>query len=492
MSDAATLAPLDATTVPKPDLPVTILQFGGGKFLRAFVDQMVQQANDAGAMHDGVAIVHPTDNPNRPTSILREQDGLYHVVLEGVRDGRPVREVTRVECVQEIVRAHDEFERYRGLYLSPDLKVIVSNTTEAGIVWVRGDDLGARPPSSFPAKVAALLHDRYEHFGGDPAAGLAIVCCELIEDNATTLRRFVLRHAADAGLGEGFASWVRTACTFHDSLVDRIVPGFPRSSIGAIQAELGFADRDVVVGELYAQWVIGGDPVIRDLLPLDRAGLPVQFMADVSPYRTTKVRILNGQHTALAPLGLLLGCESVRETVERQDVGAFLSRLLRTEILPSVPGDRHEVEAFAAKISERFTNPYLHHHLSDITLNALSKWQARNLPVVLDAWDAGRDTPLTVLGLAATLVLWSGRAGVPGFEPRDEPAVLAAARDGFADDDLAGWVRGVLDAAGILPDDGARLGRLAAETASHAEAILRDGAHTALLDLLAPPAPYTR
>lgn len=311
------------------------------------------------------------------------------------------------------------------------------------------------------------------------------MCCELIEDNATTLRRYVLRHASDAGLGDGFASWVRTACTFHDSLVDRIVPRFPEGDIDAIQAELGFVDRDVVKGELYAQWVIGGDPAIRELLPLDRAGLPVQFMPDVHPFRATKVKILNGQHALLAPLGLLLGCESVRETVGRRDVGSYLTRLLRTEILPTVPGEPREVEAFAAKIAERFTNPYLHHHLSDITLNALSKWQARNLPVVLDAWDAVREAPLTVFGLAAALVLWSGEVVVPGFEPRDEAAVLAAARDGFAEADLVGWVRRVLDAAGILRDDD-RAARLASETAAHAAAILRDGAHAALLDLLAP------
>ncbi|MGC5165559.1 tagaturonate reductase [Luteimicrobium sp. DT211] len=489
MSDATTLAPLDATTVTKPDLPVTILQFGSGRFLRAFVDQMVQQANAAGVMHDGVAIVQPTDVPDRPTSALREQDGLYHVVLEGVREGRAVREVTRVECVQEVVRAHGEFERYRRLYLSPDLRVVVSNTTEAGIAWVQGDDLDARPPRSFPAKVTALLHDRYEHFGGDPAAGLAVVCCELIEDNATTLRRYVLRHAADAGLGDGFASWVRTACTFHDSLVDRIVPGFPRDEIEAIQDELGFADQDVVKGELYAQWVIGGDPVVSELLPLDRAGLPVQFMPDVHPFRETKVRILNGQHTLLAPVGLLLGCESVRETVERPDVAAFLSRLLRTEILPSIPGDRRELEAFAAKISERFTNPYLHHHLADITLNALSKWRARNLPVVLDTWAAGREAPLSTFGLAATLVLWSSAVVVPGFAPRDEAAVLSAARRGSPGDDVVDWVRATLDAAGYLRDDEPRAARLAAEVAAHAGAILRDGTDAALDALLAPPTP---
>jgi tagaturonate reductase len=480
MSDATTLVPLDATTVSKPHLPVTILQFGGGKFLRAFTDQMVQAANDAGVMHDGVAIVHPTDVPDRPTSALREQDGLYHVVLEGVRDGQPVREVTRVECVQAIVRAHGEFERYRRLYLSPDLRVIVSNTTEAGIVWVQGDDLEARPPASFPAKVAALLHDRYDHFGGDPAAGLAVVCCELIEDNATTLRRYVLRHAADAGLGDGFASWVRTACTFHDSLVDRIVPGFPRAEIEAIQAELGFADQDVVVGELYAQWVIGGDPAIRDVLPLDRAGLPVQFMADVTPYRTTKVRILNGQHTALAPLGLLLGCSTVREVMARPDVAAWLRRLLDTEILPSVDGPADEVRAFAARITERLGNPFLSHDLTDIMLNAVSKWGARSLPVLLEAHARGEKAPLTALAFAATLAV-QGEQGTPsGFAPRDDAGVLAAVRDGFSGGDLRGMVGRVVVEAGLLAADDPRLGAVADAVGDQLDVLVADGVEAAM------------
>ncbi|WP_157803881.1 tagaturonate reductase [Luteimicrobium subarcticum] len=491
MADTTTLLPLDASTVAKPDLPVRILQFGGGRFLRAFADQMVQRANEAGVLHAGIAIVQATDAPDRAASALQAQDGLYHVVLEGVRDDRPVREVTRVECVRAVVRAHGEFDRYRELYLDPDVRVVVSNTTEAGIVWVEDDDLAARPPASFPAKVAALLHDRFRHFDGDPAAGLAFVCCELIEDNATTLRAYVLRHAADAALGEDFAAWVRTACTFHDSLVDRIVPGFPRDEIDAIQAELGFADEDVVKGELYGQWVIGGDPVIRDLLPLDRAGLPVVFLPDVRPFRDTKVRILNGQHSALAPVGLLLGCESVGETVARPEVAAFLDRLLRTEILPTVPGDPAAAEAFAAEIAERFTNPFLHHRLSDIMLNASSKWAARNLPVLLDAWGAGREAPLTTFGLAAILVVLGGGGRYPAGQVivRDDPDVLAAVRDALAADDLVVGVRRVVDVTGWFPAaDDDRAERLARAVAQQVARVLEAGAATALGDLLAVPA----
>lgn len=463
-----------AATVPRPELPAGVLQLGAGNFLRAFVDQMLQHAVDAGALRTGVTAVHVVPGPDRALELLREQDGIFHVLLEGVRDGEPVREITRVTVVQRVLHAHDEFAAYRAAYLDPALRVVVSNTTEAGIAWVPGDDLSATPPASFPAKMTALLLDRFRHFDGDPAAGLHVVCCELIEDNAATLRRYVLAHAAANDLPAAFLAWVEDACAFHDTLVDRIVPGYPADEIDAIQREIGFADRLVVKGELYGVWAIGGDPALRELLPLDRAGLPVEFLPDVRPFRDTKVRVLNGMHTALTAIGLLLGEETVRDAVTRPDVARYLDLLLEGEVLPSLDGDPDRLRQYAATIRERFTNPFLHHRLADIALNALAKFRARNLPVLLDAWDAGRPARATGFALAALLVLDSGRAGPAGFEPADDPALLALVRDGFDPADLAGWVRGALVGTGMLGADDPRLGRLVAEVAGHATALLAD------------------
>ncbi|NHT16682.1 tagaturonate reductase [Cellulomonas sp. IC4_254] len=473
----------DASTVPRPDRAPTVLQFGGGNFLRAFADQMIQRADDAGVLAAGVVVVHATPGPDTAVELLRRQDGIYHVLLEGVRDGEPVREVTRVTAVRGVVRAHEEFEAYRDAYLDPGLRVVLSNTTEAGIAWVPDDDLAATPPRSFPAKMTALLLDRFRHFDGDPGAGLHVVCCELIEDNASTLRRYVLRHAAANGLPPEFVAWVEEACTFHDTLVDRIVPGYPRDEIAEIQAEIGFADQLVVKGELYGTWVIGGDRAIRDALPLDRAGLPVEFVADVRPTRDRKVRVLNGMHTAMTPLGLLLGCTTVREVTARPDVGRYLDLLLDREVLPSLPGDPAALRRYAATIRERFTNPYLQHRLGDIALNSLAKFRARNLPVLLAAWSAGREAPATALALAALLVLGAGRSGPAGFEPADDPALLRHLRETFDPEDLVGWVRGVAVAAEYLAGDDPRLDRLAGEVAGHAGVLLREGAGAALARL---------
>ncbi|WP_147795788.1 tagaturonate reductase [Cellulomonas sp. Y8] len=483
-ADAVGLPVPDATTVTRDALPLTVLQFGAGNFLRAFVDQMIQGANDAGVTRHGVAVVHATPGPDRALDLLREQDGIYHVLLEGVRSGEPVRQVTRVTAIQRVVRAHEEFAAYRATYLEPSLQVLVSNTTEAGIAWVEGDDLAATPPASFPAKVTALLLDRFRHFGGDPAAGLHVVCCELVEDNASTLRRYVLAHATANGLPDAFVAWVEQACTFHDTLVDRIVPGYPRDEIDDVHRQIGYADRLVVKGELYGVWAVGGDPALREVLPLDRAGQPVEFLPDVRPYRDRKVRVLNGMHTALSPLGLLLGEDGVRETVARADVARYLDLLLDREILPSLAEDPEALRRFAATIRERFTNPFLHHRLADIALNALAKYRARNLPVLLEAWQDGREAPATAFALAALLVLDSGRLGPAGFEPADDPGPLALAR-ACDDRDLPGWVRGVVVAAGMLTADDPRLGRLADEVAGHAGSILRRGAEAALAHLLA-------
>ena len=487
---------LDATTAPAPARPTTILQFGAGNFLRAFVDVMVQKANDAGVMDAGIAVVRTTDRQDATLDLLEAQDGRYHVLLEGVRDGEPVRELTLVDSIIRIVHAHDDFAGYREAYLGADLTTVVSNTTEAGIVWVEGDDLAAQPPASFPAKVAALLKDRFDHFGGAADKGLHVVCCELVEDNASTLRAYVLRHAEAAGFPAEFTAWVETACSFHDSLVDRIVPGFPRDEIDAIQAQLDLRDRAVVKGEYFGLWAIAtGEPggpgeAVREALPLDRAGEPVEFVPDVRPFRTKKVRILNGLHTAMAPAGLLAGRETVRDAVENLNIASYLGHLLHGEVLPSIPevdedGDpTPELVDLADRITERFTNPYLQHRLADISLHSVSKWRARNLPVALDAWAAGREAPLTVFALAALAVLYSGRGfdaarvEASGFEVRDDAVLVTQLRATFDDADLAGWLHGFVDAAGFvagLPDGDALAARLAAEAAPFARTLLDEG-----------------
>lgn len=461
MTSPTDLRPLDRATAPAAPLPVRVLQFGAGNFLRAFVDQMIQLSNEAGVTDAGVAVVHATQQGAEMLDVLRSQDCRYHVLLRGVdAEGNGFTETTLVTAIQDAISCYTDYDAYLRYVLSEDLRVVVSNTTEAGIVYVEGEDLSATPPSSFPGKVTALLHERWKHFDGDPARGLAFLPCELIESNGTTLRAYVLRHAAEAGLPAEFVAWVESACTFYDTLVDRIVPGFPAEQIGAIQADLGLRDNLVVVGEHYGSWAIAGPAGIEEILPLDRAGLGVTFMPDIRTYRETKVRLLNGAHTAMASVGIPLGCETVLEADRHPLLGDYVRRLVHSEVLPTVAGDPAEAAAFAEALVARFANPALKHRLADIGLNSLAKWRTRNLPTLLDRWAAGAEAPLTSASLAYLLARYA--EVVPGSDlVRDDVAEVAQLRAAFDADDPTAWLTSVLGGAawGLEPDQVARLAR---------------------------------
>ncbi|WP_181444946.1 tagaturonate reductase [Micromonospora endophytica] len=473
---AEQLRPLGEAAPGRESLPIRILQVGAGNFLRGFADWMVHRANDAGVLRHGIVVMKATPRPERVTGRLVEQAGMFHVLLDGVRDGRPFTETALVTAVQSVVDAYQHWDRCRDLMHEESLSLVISNTTDAGIVYVP-DDLDATPPTSFPAKMTALLHERWVHFAGDPRRGLSFLPCELIEDNGATLRSLVVRHATEAALAAEFIDWVTRHCRFYDTLVDRIVPGLPEHEAVELRAALGFDDRLIVRGEHYADWAIAGGPAIRDEFPLDRAGLPVRFMPDIRPYRERKVRILNGSHTAMAAIGPLVNCHTVRDAVQHPMVGAYLRHLLHDEVLPSLAslpdglGDATELRQYATAILDRFRNPALHHLLADIRLNALAKWRTRNLPVVLDAWSHGRRADLGVFALACLLTSYAGAFGQ--VEVRDDEALLSRLRAGFDAAHPGPWIADVMAALNWSElGDAATATRLAAETTAHVRALL--------------------
>jgi len=466
-----TLKPLNSKTVEKPLKPIKILQFGEGNFLRAFVDWLVQKANDAGVMNHGIAVVQPIESG--AVDILNSQDCLYHVVLEGIKDKKPVREITLVNSIVEAVNPYTDYESYRRIFLSPDLEFIVSNTTEAGIRYEEGDSLTAAPPKTFPAKITALLYERFKFYEGAIDKGVMIICCELIEDNGSTLRDFVLRHAAYNRLGEDFEKWIKNSCRFYDTLVDRIVPGFPRETISEIKAELGYDDNLVVKGEYYHVWAIGGDPAIKERLPLARAGLNVLFMDDIRPFRAKKVRILNGSHTALVPLGLIAGCQTVREAFDNPRLEKFIKQMVETEILPVIDEDPEELRKFADKILERFYNPYIRHYLKDIALNSLSKWETRNFPTLHDnVVKFHKPAPFTTFAFAALIALYSGQTDVD-FTPRDNPENIDFIKNTFNSDNIEGWISDILSNKSIWNVDFTEIPDFAKNVASNIEQMLK-------------------
>lgn len=423
--------------------PVKVLQFGEGNFLRAFVDWQLDIANEKGVIDTSVAVVVPRFHESKAVDILNSQDNLYHVCLEGIENGKPVKANRLITVIADAFNPGADMERYLGYASSPDLKFVVSNTTEAGIRYEE-DDVTVDAPRTFPGKITSLLHRRWRHFNGDRDKGLYFICCELIEDNGSTLHEYVLRHAREAGLEQDFIDWVDEACVFCDTLVDRIVPGFPRDTIDEVQAELGYEDNVVVKGEYYHIWAIGGKGYekVHAALPLDRAGLHVLFMPSIKQFRDKKVRILNGSHTGLVPIALQLGCETVMDAFNTPDVNRFVNEMVEREVLPMIDEDPEELKKFAAGILERFYNPFIRHMLKSISLNSLSKWEARNFPTVRDNYArTGKIADYECFTFAALLSLYGPGSG---FEPDDTPEHVEFIRKNWHEDDWSRTVKDIL------------------------------------------------
>jgi tagaturonate reductase len=333
--------------------------------------------------------------------------------------------------------------------------------------------------------MAALLYKRFQKFNGAAGKGLLIICCELIENNGSTLREYVIKHAEHNNPDAGFIHWVKTACHFYDTLVDRIVPGFPRETIDEIKSELGFDDNLVVKGEYFHVWAIGGDPVIKEKLPLDKAGLNVLFMDDIRPFRAKKVRILNGAHTAMVQVAMQLGCETVMDAFNNPLVEKYINTMVDSEVLPGIGEDMTELRAFSAKILERFYNPYIKHYLKDISLNSLSKWEARDYPTVCDiSRNSGKLAKLTTFSFAALLVLYSGKSEAVNFTPNDTPEFVEFIRKTFDANNIEGWVNGIITNRQIWKENFSSVPGFADAVRAGVELILNQGMKTALEEIL--------
>ena len=433
---------LNNSTVARCHRPIRILQFGEGNFLRAFADWVIDASNEKGVTDCGIAIVKPRAGKSDVINTLAAQDYMYHVYLQGIADGRPAQTLRLVTAVEDafIQEDRDKFEHY---ILSPDLRFIISNTTEAGIKYAP-DNICDDMPVTFPGKITNLLWRRFRHFGGDKTKGLYFLCCELIEDNGSTLKEYVIRHAREAKLGEDFIRWVESYCVFADTLVDRIVTGAPGDEAETLREKLGYDDKAIVMGELYHLWVIRGDGVMRlkEELPLDKTGLNVTFMPSIKEFRDKKVRILNGSHTALTPIGLLAGCETVRDAFETPEIKTFINSMMEWEVLPAIGGDLIELRKFADGILERFLNPYLKHYLKSIALNSLSKWETRNFCTAADLMlKYGRKADHELFSFAALLALYAPDSG---FIPEDHQDHVDLIRRVWNDNDLEATVDSIV------------------------------------------------
>jgi tagaturonate reductase len=362
--------------------PIKVVQFGEGNFLRAFVDYAFHTLNQEVGFNAGVAVVQPL--AGGMVHRILEQDGLFTVFLNGVKKGENIQEVSLVTNIVAGVNPYTEFDAFLQLAREEQLEFVISNTTEAGIEFVDTDTYDMAPPQSFPAKLLRLLYERYVYFCGDESKGLTIIPCELINYNADTLKSILLQYARLWNLSDNFQKWVAEHCTYHNTLVDRIVPGYPKDTIEMYNAQLDYQDDLIVTAEPFFLWVIEGGEALKAKLPFHKTALDVKIVEDMQPYRTRKVRILNGAHTAMVPFSMLYGHETVQQAIEDSFTGSFVHSIVYDEINRTLTMDPEELQQFADEVLDRFRNPYIRHLLADISLNSISKFKVRVLPSILE------------------------------------------------------------------------------------------------------------
>ena len=386
--------------------PERVLQFGEGNFLRAFADYWFDMANEKAGWNGKCVLVQPI--AQGLTQRINRQEGLYTLYLRGRQNGEKVDAKRVISSVSRCLNPYEkqDYDAMMDVAAGEALEYIVSNTTEAGIVYDPSCRLEDCPPASFPAKLTQVLLHRWR--AGRP--GVVVLSCELIDNNGKELLRCVNQYIKQWGLEEGFARWVNGDCTFCSTLVDRIVPGRIRDAAEAarLEDENGYRDALIDVGEVFGVWNIEGPEWLAEKLPFRAAGLNCPVVPDVTPYKKRKVRILNGAHTGFVLGAYLAGYDIVRDCMQDDVILGFMNRMLHEEVIPTLPLDRQDLEAFAAAVQDRFNNPFINHELMSITLNSTSKWRARNMPSLLEyAQTAGKLPPCLAMSFAAYIAFYS-------------------------------------------------------------------------------------
>jgi tagaturonate reductase len=398
---------------PVEDFPEKIVQFGEGNFLRAFIDWMINEMNKAGEFNGKAVVVQPLENGM--CDMLNDQEGLYTLLLRGIDNGHVVEKAEIITSVSRAINPYLDYQEFISLSHQPELRIIISNTTEAGIEYKKTDMPVSECPASYPAKVAIFLYERFKYFHGSPDKGMLIMPCELIEENGNNLKRAILQHAADWKLGNDFAEWIENSNHFYNTLVDRIVPGFPKEEYAALTERLGYEDSLIDTGEAFHFFVIEGDEKYKSETPFSDKLLNIKWTNNQQPYRTRKVRILNGAHTLSVLAAYLSGRNTVREMVEDNVFGKLIRKAVFDEIIPTIELPQKEKEEFANSVLERFLNPFIRHLLLTISLNSISKFKVRVLPSLLQYREIKGVVPDNLsFALAALIAFYKGEYNEQG------------------------------------------------------------------------------
>ena len=390
--------------------PERVIQFGEGGFLRGFVDWILQILNEETDFNGSAVVVQPIEQGM--CDILQKQDCVYTHIMRGLRDGKPSVDKKIIDVISRTVKPYDDYDAYLRLAENPDFRFIVSNTTESGIEYIEEDRPDDTPPKSFPAKLTALLQKRFE-LG---LSGFIFMPCELIDKNGENLKKCILKYTDNWNLGEEFKNWIETENIFCNTLVDRIVTGYPKGE----KIDLGYEDNMLNTSELFHLWVIEGPRFILKELPFDKTKLNIIITDNLEMYRTRKVRILNGAHTSMIPYAMLEGIETVKECMENDKIRSFVNKCVFEEIIPTLDLPKEDLIDYADNVFERFNNPYIRHLCASISLNSVSKFKVRVLPSILEYIKRTGKTPQNLIFALVKLIEFYKNG-----TPNDDPEIIS-------------------------------------------------------------------
>lgn len=431
-----------------------IIQFGEGNFLRGFVDWIIQVMNEKTDFNSSVVVVQPIENGT--IEMLNAQDCLYHVNLQGLEKGVKTDSLTRIDVISRALNPYKEFESFLKLAEQPEIRFVISNTTEAGIVFDATCKVDDAPASSYPGKLTQLLYHRFKTFNGDMSKGLVVFPCELIFLNGHKLKETICQYIDYWNLGKAFKTWFTESCGVYATLVDRIVPGFPRKDIDSIKEKLQYNDNLVVQAEVFHLWVIEAPESVAEEFPAAKAGLNVYFVPNETPYHERKVTLLNGPHTVLSPVAWLSGVDIVREACLHPVVGKYIRKVMFDELLETLDLPKNDLIAYGNDVLERFNNPFVDHSVISIMLNSFPKFRTRDLPGLKTYLTRKGELPKgLVLGLAAIITYYKGDKRADGKQavPNDAKEIIHLLQDLWSTGSIRQVAEGVLAAESIWGED---------------------------------------
>ncbi|NDV79732.1 tagaturonate reductase [Dysgonomonas sp. 511] len=475
---------LNRKTAPNQLRPERIIQFGEGNFLRAFVDWIVWNMNEKTDFNSNVVVVQPI--ANGMVDMLNAQDGLYHLILKGLDKGEAVYTTQLIDVISRGLNPYTQFDEYLKLAENPDMRFIISNTTEAGIAFDPDNKFEDKPANSYPGKLVQLLHHRFKTFNGAKDKGFIIFPCELIFENGHVLKQCIDKYIKHWNLGDEFDKWVKECCPVYSTLVDRIVPGYPRETAAEIREKVGYNDNLLDEGEIFHLWVIEAPESVAKEFPADKAGLNVLFVPSEEPYHERKVTLLNGPHTVLSPVGYLSGLDTVRECVEDEVIGAYVRKVMFDELLPTLNLPKDELVQFSNDVLDRFRNPYVKHNVTSIMLNSFPKFKTRDLPGLKTYLERKGSLPAgVVLGLAGIITYYKGgKRGDDTIVIQDDQKIVDLLQNLWATGSTHQVAEGVLGAEFIWDENLNNIPGLTDKITNYLDAIQQKGMKEVVKEIL--------